>query len=401
MPAAASAQAEPKPPRRPPGRRPPARGRGVPLRRVATQALQVRAHVGSALVPQRLVLLHRLRDDPRELVRSPTVALRSRHRVAGEERLEDLAGGGAREGRRSRRHLVEHRAERVEVAARVDVLAASLLGGHVGDGPHHGSRARELVLRARRRLQRVDARERPGLLGQAEVEQLRLAAVGHEDVRGLDVPVDDSLGVGRIERVGDLRPEVEDALRLHRLAADRVLQRLALHPLHHDEGVALVLGDVVDHADVRMREGGAGARLARESFPRLRARGHVLGQQLEGHAAAQARVLGLVDHTHAAPSELGEDPVVGERLADHRCGSPPGGADAGTLPLARVLGQRRVSQLATAAATSFLKRSVSPSGSTTTVSPSAKRPASTSTASGFSIMRWIVRFSGRAPKTGS
>jgi len=60
------------------------------------------------------------------------------------------------------------------------------------------------------------------------------------------------------------------------------------------------------------------------------------------------------------------------------------------------------SQLATATGASLRKRSVSPSlGSTTIVSPSPKRPASTSTASGFSIMRWIVRLSGRAPKTGS
>ena len=58
-------------------------------------------------------------------------------------------------------------------------------------------------------------------------------------------------------------------------------------------------------------------------------------------------------------------------------------------------------QLATAAGLPSGSGASRRRGSTTIVSPSPKRPASTSTASGFSIMRWIVRLSGRAPKTGS
>ena len=43
----------------------------------------------------------------------------------------------------------------------------------------------------------------------------------------------------------------------------------------------------------------------------------------------------------------------------------------------------------------------SPSTAARTVSPSANRPSSSSSASGFSTSRWIARFSGRAPKAGS
>jgi len=43
------------------------------------------------------------------------------------------------EGRLSRHHLVERRAEREDVGARVDPLTPRLLGGHVGRGPENPS----------------------------------------------------------------------------------------------------------------------------------------------------------------------------------------------------------------------------------------------------------------------
>ena len=46
-------------------------------------------------------------------------------------------------------------------------------------------------------------------LRQAKVQHLRVAARGGEDVRGLDVPVDDPLRVGGVEGVGDLDREIE------------------------------------------------------------------------------------------------------------------------------------------------------------------------------------------------
>jgi hypothetical protein len=38
---------------------------------------------------------------------------------------------------------------------------------------------------------------------------------------------------------------------------------------------------------------------------------------LERNGSAEARVLGLVYDTHAAAAEPADDPVVGDRLADH------------------------------------------------------------------------------------
>ncbi len=82
---------------------------------------------------------------------------------------------------------------------------------------------------------------------QPKVENLGLLALGHEDVRRLDVAVGDAFRVRRRERVGDLDREVEELIRLERLAGDALLQRLALEQFHGDEALAVKLADFVDY----------------------------------------------------------------------------------------------------------------------------------------------------------
>ena len=49
-----------------------------------------------------------------------------------------------------------------------------------------------------------------------------MAATGGEDVGGLDVAMDDALGVGSVEGVGDFDGGVEEPVELHGLGGDEV-----------------------------------------------------------------------------------------------------------------------------------------------------------------------------------
>ena len=55
-------------------------------------------------------------------------------------------------------------------------------------------------------------------LREAEVEHLHLAAPGEEDVRRLDVAMQDAFGVRGVQRVGDLRADVEHRFEIERPA---------------------------------------------------------------------------------------------------------------------------------------------------------------------------------------
>jgi hypothetical protein len=240
-----------------------------------------------------------------------------------QDRVEDHGRGRARERGPTRGHLVEHDAEREEIRPRVQRLSPGLLGGHVGHRSDCGPRAREVLLgRARRhfgaRLDRAHRLAGAGLhLREAEVQDHGLPPPGHEDVRRLDVAVDDPLGVGGVESVGELDAEIEQRVVLRGSRRDAVPEGLALEPLHADEGLALVLADVVDGADVRVVEGGSGPGLALESLPGLAVGEQAFREELEGDAAPEPRVLGLVDDAHASAAELPEHAVVGDRPADH------------------------------------------------------------------------------------
>jgi len=89
-----------------------------------------------------------------------------------------------------------------------------------------------------------------------------------------------------------------------------VFQRLPFQVLHGDEGLAFMLADFVDGADVGMIERRGGPRFTLKPFEGLTVRGNALGQELEGDEAAKFGVLGLIDHTHPAATQLLHDPVM-------------------------------------------------------------------------------------------
>src|SRR5436309_722036 len=144
-------------------------------------------------------------------------------------------------------------------------------------------------------------------LGQPKVENLGLAALRDEDIGGLDIAVNDSFRVRSVQRVRNLNGEVEERLGFERLPCGPVLERLALQQLHGDKRLAFVLIDVVDGADVRMVERGSSLRLSPEAFQGLMILRQGFWQELQCDEAMELGVFGLVDHAHAAATELLKD----------------------------------------------------------------------------------------------
>ncbi len=237
--------------------------------------------------------------------------------------VEDGCRGRACERQPTCRHLVQHDAQGKEVRAGVKIFTQRLLGGHVGHRPQCRPRTRQVLFCGSGRNLRVFSffrRSTPHALDlrEAEVEDLRFPPFGHEDVRGLDIPMNDPLGVGRIQSIRELDADLQELLRLEGLPGDAVLERLALQKLHGDEGLTLVLVYVVDGADVSVIEGGSGLGFTPEAFLSLVVGEQPHRQELQRDGSVEARVLGFVDDTHTPAAELLDDPVVGDGLADHQ-----------------------------------------------------------------------------------
>jgi len=137
--------------------------------------------------------------------------------------------------------------------------------------------------------------------------------------------MDDALGVRGVECVGDLDGKVEQPVRLKRLARDAMLEGLSFEQFHSDEGLAFVLINVVDRADVGMVERGRRLGLTLESLQGLPVLREFFRQELQGDGALELGVLGLIDHTHAPAAQLLQDAIVGYALANHGDGPAFGG----------------------------------------------------------------------------
>ena len=106
-------------------------------------------------------------------------------------------------------------------------------------------------------------------LGEAKIQDFDAAAVGNENVGGLDVAMDDALFVGGVESVGDLCAEVDDAWNGKGTGGDQLVESLAFEQLHGDEGAAILLFDGVNGANAGMIERGSSSGFAEETFESL------------------------------------------------------------------------------------------------------------------------------------
>ena len=216
-----------------------------------------------------------------------------------------LAGSG--KGLFPRRHLVEHRAEGEDVGARVGFPAFELLGRHVLESPQDGAFLGQPLLggergQAARRIRRGHR------FGETEVEELD-ARPGQHDVGGLQVAMHDAAPVRLVQCVRDLDADPKRLFERESALCETSREGVAFEKLHDEVLGLAVTPDVVERADVRVRELRDGLRLSLQPLARLGRGGQPRRQDLDRDLAAQAGVLCAVDLAHSARAERREDLV--------------------------------------------------------------------------------------------
>ena len=107
-------------------------------------------------------------------------------------------------------------------------------------------------------------------LGQSEIENLGMATFGEENVRRLDVAMNNAFAVRSVQSLGNVERDRDNTVHLQRLRPDEVLKRGALEKLHRDERPAIVFADLVNGADVRVIQGRCSPGLKTKPLERAR-----------------------------------------------------------------------------------------------------------------------------------
>ena len=178
-------------------------------------------------------------------------------------------------------------------------------------------------------------------LGQAEIEDLHLAAAVDHDVAGLDVAMDDLPALGGGHAVGDLRGDVHDLIQGERLQLQQLVEGDAVDVLHDDVFPVVLLGDLIDGADVGVVQPRRRLGFAQETGFRIAVADGVGADALDGHIPAQPDVLGQEDLAHAALAQRAHDL---EAAAEDRPSASAAAAERSPLSGATCRGARHVEQ---------------------------------------------------------
>ena len=97
--------------------------------------------------------------------------------------------------------------------------------------------------------------------------------------------------------------------------AETRAQRLPVESFHHDEWLTLVLGNLMDGADVRVIERRGRPCLATESFDRTAIVGKACRQKLQRDLTAERQVVGQIHNPHAPAAKQRGQTIVAYGVA--------------------------------------------------------------------------------------
>ena len=207
--------------------------------------------------------------------------------------------------------MVEDRAQREDVAARVAPDANDLLGCQI----HPVADRRAEFLLEQIRIVAVT--------GQPEVDQHGLAAGAKHDVTRLDVEVNDVLDVDVVERGGDSRPDRRQLAGVERRVVQSRAERRPGDELHHDVGLDRPIPGGEESRDVETGKGRQDHLLDLEADERRRIRAVAEGGDLHDERRRDVRPGHAPDLRHVALVDLLlETEAVDDAAGSTRLGHP-------------------------------------------------------------------------------
>ena len=269
-------------------------GRGDGQAKLPGDRQEVANQLLGRLVAAVAILGHELGDDPGEFGRHGRIEAANlgwRLLLVLEQLLQH---GPARERRLPREHLKQGAAQRVQITANIDVAGiAGLLGtdiikcsqGH----PALGQPVIGIALEP---------------TGQAHIHELGSSLRREDDIRRLDIAVDDAARGCMDQGLGDLKRDV------HRLTHGQ--RSVLVHPPPYRDAFDVFKGDIVIGAvlanavhprDILVVEPGRRPSLLIKPLHDLRITRLIEGQELERHVPIKLRVVSPEDRTHAPGSD--------------------------------------------------------------------------------------------------
>jgi hypothetical protein len=150
-------------------------------------------------------------------------------------------------------------------------------------------------------------------LRDAEIQDLHGAIRRDGDIGRLEVSVDHTGCVGRLQRGRDLLRDRDRLVRPERPPGEMIGQRVSLDELEDENEPALVQLHVVDGGDVRVAEGREDPGFLFEPGGPAIVTSHLVRERLECHVALESDVESSVHAPHTPRSDRLQDPVVSDR----------------------------------------------------------------------------------------
>ena len=251
-------------------------------------AAQVLGEVGGRRVPIPLAFRKRLEADPLQLWRNVADELPWRLGLVVAHLPDQLRDRRGSERHAAGEQFVEDHAQAVHVGATIDAMrpALRLFGRHVRRRP--GDQA----LCAAARLRFAERK--------AEVDQHRRAFSREDDIRRLDVAVDDEPGVGVTQRVGSSGNDAS-GFRPRRSGVQQQSTKIrSIHVVRDDIHPPRVDADIVDRDDAGMAQLGEPARFLQRRVGISQRRCGSGAKHLDGHGPIELRVVAEVHFAEPA-----------------------------------------------------------------------------------------------------